>query len=111
MSAWIAAALALPAFTALSLAMERHQEQVFGRTLPAHASVGWRLAGIALLSLSLAACLASGWSGAVAATAWLGVLTMGAILTGWLLTYIPRQLLRLAAASLGAAALAFLFRS
>ncbi|WP_054074506.1 MULTISPECIES: DUF3325 domain-containing protein [Comamonas] len=110
MSAWIAAALALPAFTALSLAMERHQEQVFGRALAIDASVAWRLIGIALLALSLASCATSGWSGAVAVTAWMGVLTFGALLTGWTLTYLPRQLLRIAAISLGAAALAFVFR-
>lgn len=110
MSAWIAGALALPAFTALSLAMERHQDQVFGRTLATKASVAWRLAGIALLSLSLAACLASGWSGAVAATAWFGVLTVGAILTGWILAYVPRHLLRMAGASLAVAALALVVR-
>lgn len=111
MSAWIPVALALPAFTALSLAMERHQEQVFGRALAVDASVAWRLIGIALLALTLASCVASGWSNAVAVTAWIGVMTFGAMGTGWLLTYAPRQLLRAAGASLGAAALAFLLRA
>ena len=111
MSAWIAGALALPAFAALSLAMERHQEQVFSRTLAAKAKLGWRLAGIALLGLSLASCLASDWSGAVAATAWFGVLTVGAILTGWLLSYAPRHLPGLAAVSLALGALACVLRA
>lgn len=111
MNAWIAMALALPAFTALSLAMERHQEQVLGRTLAVGANVAWRLVGIALLVLSLARCVASGWSGAVAATAWIGVLTFGALLTGWMLTYAPRQLPRVAGLSLGLAALAWFFRN
>ncbi|MCD2511881.1 DUF3325 domain-containing protein [Comamonas endophytica] len=111
MSAWIAGALALPAFTALSLAMERHQEQVFGRALVLRASVIWRLAGIALLSLSLACCLAAGWSGAVAVTAWLGMLSFAALLTGWMLSYMPRHLLRAACAALALAALAFISRT
>lgn len=110
MSAWIPVALALPAFTALSLAMERHQEQVFGRALAVDASVAWRLIGIALLALALASCVLSGWSGAVAVTAWIGVLTFGALMTGWLLTYAPRHLLRIAGASLGAAALVLVLR-
>lgn len=111
MSAWIAVALALPAFTALSLAMERHQEQIFGRALAMDASVAWRLIGIALLALSLASCATAGWSGAVAVTAWIGVLTFGALLTGWMLTYVPRHLMRIAGVSLGVAALAFLWRN
>lgn len=111
MSAWIPVALALPAFTSLSLAMERHQEQVFGRALAERASVAWRMSGIALLALSLASCVLSGWSGAVAVTAFIGVLTFAALATGWLLTYAPRQLLRIAGASLGGAALAFAARA
>ena len=111
MSAWIAGALALPAFTALSLAMERHQEQVLGRTLPVNATLTWRLAGMALLGLSLSSCLASGWSVAVATAAWFGVLTASAMLTGALLTYVPRHLLRLAGASLAVAALTFCLKT
>ena len=110
MSAWIAGALALPAFTALSLAMERHQDQVLGRTLPMNATLTWRLAGTALLGLSLASCLASGWSAAVATAAWFGVLSASAMLTGALLTYVPRHLPRLAGASLAVGALAFCFK-
>lgn len=111
MSAWIAGALALPAFTALSLAMERHQDQVVGRALPGNTTLAWRMTGVALLGLSLASCLASGWSGAVAVTAWVGLLTLGAMVTGWTLAYVPRHLLRLAGASLTAAALGFIFNS
>ncbi|MET1114205.1 MAG: DUF3325 domain-containing protein [Comamonas sp.] len=111
MSAWIAGALALPAFTALSLAMERHQKQVFGHALALKATIGWRLAGLALLCLSLATCVASGWSAAVAATAWLGVLTVGALVTGWILAYVPRHVLRIAGASLGVALLVILFNT
>ena len=110
MSAWIAGALALPAFCALSLAMERHQDQVFGRALEIKTSIIWRLAGLALLGLSLASCLASGWGAAVATAAWFGVLSASAILTGALLTYVPRHLLRLAGASLAVGALAFCFK-
>jgi len=110
MNAWIAGALALPAFAALSLAMERHQEQVFGRTLARRASRSWRAGGVALLALSLACCAAAGWSGAVAVTAWMGLLTFGALLTGWMLAYLPRQLLRVAGAALGVATLAAISR-
>ncbi|WP_028604026.1 DUF3325 domain-containing protein [Ottowia thiooxydans] len=88
----IALSLCLAAFTALSLAMERHQEQVFGRTLTRSATMGWRSLGWALLLLSLIPCLALG-SASLAITVWLGVLTFGALSLGLLLTYAPRTAL------------------
>lgn len=91
MNAWIALAFGLAGFAALSLAMERHQAQVFGRPLARAGTLRWRLAGIALLGLSLAACLMH-WRTSVALAAWLGVLTPAGLAVAWLLTYRPRRL-------------------
>ena len=63
MSAWIAVALALPAFTALSLAMERHQEDLFGRPMVPATARSLRIAGWATLLLALAVAVrAQGWA-------------------------------------------------
>ncbi|WP_159915431.1 DUF3325 domain-containing protein [Pantoea sp. 18069] len=105
-TAWTAWALAFPAFAALSLAMERHQDQVFGRALASRPTWAWRLAGIALLVLSLVVCAASAWSWSVAISAWLGLLTLAALLTGLVLTYTPSKLLPLGCASMGVGVLA-----
>ncbi|MFT3721491.1 DUF3325 domain-containing protein [Pseudorhodoferax sp.] len=108
MTAWIAWAFGLPGFAALSLAMERHQLQVFDRPLGRGAAWAARLAGIALLLVALAWC-ATAWHGAVAAVAWLGVLSFAALPVGLLLTYRPRRLPLLAAVVLAAGVLAALF--
>lgn len=91
MTAWIAAALALPGLVALSLAMERHQEQVFGRTLSARATWAARLAGVALLASSLAIC-ALHWQASVAVAAFLSVLSGAALAVGLGLSYLPRRM-------------------
>ena len=93
-------------FTALSLAMERHWEQLHGRgaPLPARARRGLRHAGAVGLLASLAACIAlrgagQGW------VAWAGVLTLAGITLVLVLTYASRGVARL---GWGAAALALL---
>jgi len=93
-------------FTALSLAMERHWEQLHGRgaALPARARRGLRHAGAVGLLASLAACIAlrgagQGW------VAWAGVLTLAGITLVLVLTYASRGVARL---GWGAAALALL---
>ena len=91
MNTWIAWALALPAFAALSQAMESHHEQTVGVPPSARAAWLWRSAGIILLLLSLTVCVHT-WSTSVAVAAWLGVLTLAAVPMGLMLTYMPQRL-------------------
>lgn len=109
MTAWIAWALALPAFAALSCAMERHQDQVVGRELPPRICAALRVAGVLLLIASLALCVTA-WSASVATVAWLGVLTFAALGVGLTLTYAPRRLPWVSGVALTAAAAAWLAR-
>lgn len=93
-------------FTALSLAMDRHHEDSYGRgTSPGTRRRRLQLAGCVGLALSLAACLAlqgpaQGW------VLWLGVLTAGALALVPLHTYAPAQVPRLGLLAAGAALLA-----
>lgn len=98
MNAWIALLWSVPAFAALSLAMERHHEQLGGAGLTARRTWAWRGTAVGLLWASLQVCL-HGWGTSVALAAWLGVLTFAALFTGLLLTYAPRQLRAVAAVS------------
>lgn len=91
MNTWIALLWGVPAFAALSLAMERHHEQMLGKELGIRGMWLWRAVGTALLLGSLLVCL-HGWGLSVAVAAWLGVLTFAALFTGLMLTYAPRQL-------------------
>ena len=109
MSAWIAFGLGLPAFAALSFAMERHQEQAFGRPLAPRAGHAWRIAGVLLLGLSLAVCVAQ-WQWSVGIAAWLGVLSLAAVSVGLTLTYGPRRLVPLGAVALAAGAATWLWQ-
>lgn len=91
-----ALAAATAGFTALSLAMERHWEQLYGRgaALPARARRGLRHAGAVGLLASLAACIAlrgaaQGW------VAWAGVLTLAGITLVLVLGYAARGVARL----------------
>lgn len=78
-------------FCALSLAMDRHSEDVFGRGSSPGAWRRWlQLGGTALLCLSLGASLRAtgpsiGW------VLWLGALTAAAVATVGLLSYAPRR--------------------
>lgn len=96
MTTWIALLWSVPAFAALSLAMERHHEQVTGADLTVRSMWVWRAAGVALLLVSLGVC-GHAWGASVAVAAWLGVLTLAALFTGVVLTYAPRQLRGVAA--------------
>ena len=97
MNTWMAWALALPAFAALSQAMETHHEQAVGAPPSARAVWLWRTAGVVLLLLSLTVCMHT-WSTSVAVAAWLGVLTLAALPVGLMLTYAPQRLRVVAAA-------------
>lgn len=101
MNAWMAGLLAVPAFAALSQAMERHHSQP-GAALPASAAWGWRALGTALLLAALWVCLQR-WGTSVAVAAWLGVLTPAALAVALVLTYAPRQVRVLAACSAASA--------
>ncbi|MNP93850.1 hypothetical protein D3C85_63780 [compost metagenome] len=96
-------AASLAGFCALSLAMDRHSEDVFGR---GHTPGAWRrwlqLGGTALLCLSLWASLEAA-GGSVGWVLWLGALTAAALATVGLLSGLPHRFPRIAA---GAAVLA-----
>lgn len=94
--AMLALAAAIAGFCALSLAMDRHWEQLQGRgaVLPARSRRRLRHAGTVGLLASLAACIAlrgtgQGW------VAWAGMLTAAAVMLVWMLTYATRGVVRL----------------
>ena len=96
--AWLAVAaiaLAYAGFTALSLAMDRHHADVYGRGKEPSP----RARGAAGLALSLLACVErQGWN--MGPILWCGAMTLGALLlSGLLLPYAPRWAVRLAMVS------------
>ncbi|HIV69596.1 MAG TPA: DUF3325 domain-containing protein [Candidatus Aquabacterium excrementipullorum] len=96
-----AIALAYAGFTALSLAMDRHHADVYGRGKePSPRARQWlRAGGAAGLALSLLACVErQGWN--MGPILWCGAMTLGALLlSGLLLPYAPRWAVRLAMVS------------
>jgi hypothetical protein len=77
------------AFTALSLAMDRHQRDVFGRKLAPHQSRALRLIGWAVLPASVVPCIMTqGW--AIGPVLWCGLLSIAAGLLVLLIPYAPR---------------------
>ncbi len=107
---WATAAFtsALSGFAVLSLAMDRHYEDTFGRGKDPGARRRWMQAGGAMaLVLSLAVCLfmagkAQGW------VLWFGELTAGAIVVVLTLTYVPQRAVPLTLASAAITLLAVL---
>lgn len=95
-------------FTALSLAMDRHQEDVLGRAFTGAANHLLRAAGTGLLVLALLACMV-GKTASVASVDWLGLLTFAALAVAALLNYSPRALPPAAGVALLAAATVGLF--
>lgn len=83
--------LSFGGFAALSLAMDRHQEEVLGRALAGLHNHALQAAGTGLLVLALLACMV-GKTASVAATDWLGLLTLAALAVAALLSYVPRAL-------------------
>lgn len=87
---WAGFCAATAGFGALSLAMDRHFEDIHGRGTSPGAMRRWlQLAGSLALVASLLACLAAqgtaqGW------VLWCGVLTVAALLLMALLCYAPR---------------------
>ena len=93
----LALALSFSAFTALSLAMERHQHDLHGKAaaVPARRTQ-WRVLGWSLLAVTFALCVADhGW--AMGPVQWLGVVTVGGVtLSFGLYPYRPRWIVPLA---------------
>ena len=84
-------AASLAGFCALSLAMDRHSEDVYGRGSTPGAWRRWlQLGGTALLCVSLGASLQAA-GGSVGWVLWLGALTAAALSTVALLGYAPRR--------------------
>lgn len=95
MMGWSIWLLSVPAFAALSLAMDKHHEQVFGQDSTPLQQWRWRAVGVLLLALSLVVSLHY-WATSVAVVAWLGGLTFAALSVGVILTYAPHRLRLLA---------------
>jgi len=100
-----ALASALAGFFALSLAMDRHYEDSFGRGQSPGRRARWlQLGGAVGLVLSLVLC--AGLRGAAQGVVlWCGVLTASAVVVSLLLSYAPRLAVRVLA---GAGAVALL---
>lgn len=91
--------LSFSGMAGLALAMDRHHEQVTGRSeVPRTRRRVLLWAGSLLLALSLAACIGA-WGATVGLTAWCGLLTAGGLLVGVLLTYAPHLAVRVSAAT------------
>ena len=80
--------LAYAGFAALSLAMDRHYEDVFSRALTAAHRRPLRAVGWVGLAASFWACAtAYGWSYGL--VEWIGMLAIAGLLLIWVLTYRP----------------------
>ena len=86
-----ALSLCLVGMLLLSQAMDRHCDQVVRRGEPGRAT-RWSLRALAtlFLGLSLWLCI-QGWGGSVGTVAWLGWLSVAALMVAWLLTYAPQS--------------------
>ena len=95
----LALTLSFSAFTALSLAMEKHQHDLHGKAAaPAARRTQWRALGLALLTVAFALCVADhGW--AIGPVLWLGTMTLGGLaLSFGLYPYQPKWIVPLAIA-------------
>lgn len=87
----LALTLSFSAFTALSLAMEKHQHDLHGKAAAAPARrTQWRVLGWALLTVAFALCVVDhGW--AMGPVLWLGVMTVGGVVLSFgLYPYRPK---------------------
>ncbi|MBH1738671.1 DUF3325 domain-containing protein [Stenotrophomonas maltophilia] len=90
-------ALSFSAFTALSLAMEKHQHDLHGSAAATPARrTQWRVLGWALLTVAFALCVIDhGW--AMGPVLWLGTMTLGGLaLSFGLYPYRPKWIAALA---------------
>ncbi|CAN5651880.1 hypothetical protein BH09PSE5_BH09PSE5_18070 [soil metagenome] len=91
LAAGLAVVLGFAAMASLGLATERHFEHFTGRPAP----MPWlrralRLVGALLLISCAAACIGH-WGAGVGSAACFAILTAGAMLVAWPLTYLPRR--------------------
>ncbi|MNR82251.1 hypothetical protein D3C72_130070 [compost metagenome] len=83
-------ALLFAGMAGLSLAMDRHYEQLTQqREVPARRRLQLRSIGWLLLLLSLTACLQV-WSVGIGLALWFGLLTLAALAVACSLTYVPK---------------------
>lgn len=95
--------LGMASMATLSMAMERHHEQIWGKAVLAATRV-WVLRAIGWGLMLLAAVLAVRLQGAtIGLTYWLMEISLAAVCIGLLLSYAPRVVPWLAAAALLAA--------
>ncbi|MGE6334766.1 DUF3325 domain-containing protein [Stenotrophomonas sp. NPDC077659] len=75
----LALTLSFSAFTALSLAMEKHQQDLHGKAAATPARrTQWRVLGWALLTVAFALCVVDhGWG--MGPLLWLGTMTLGGV--------------------------------
>ncbi|MBB5367940.1 MULTISPECIES: DUF3325 domain-containing protein [unclassified Janthinobacterium] len=85
--------LSYAGMASLSLAMDRHHGQVWGRDAAVNVRRVLQLIGAVLLALAIWPCVA-GWSATVGFVAWVGFISAGALLVALLLPYAPKLLLR-----------------
>ncbi|MYM22070.1 DUF3325 family protein [Duganella sp. FT135W] len=107
MSAWtVLTALGLchAGMAGLSLAIDRHHRQLYRCDAPPGRRTLLRVAGSLLLAFALLPC-ALLWGAGAGFVAWLGMLTIGALMAALLLAYWPRRVVPIAAAT-GALAIA-----
>lgn len=95
----LALTLSFSAFTALSLAMEKHQHDLHGKAAASSARrMQWRVLGWALLTVAFALCVVDhGW--AMGPVLWLGTMTLGGVVLSFgLYPYRPKWIASLAIA-------------
>ncbi|SDF78460.1 MULTISPECIES: DUF3325 domain-containing protein [unclassified Duganella] len=96
--------LCFTGMTALSLAIDRHHRQVYGGDAPPRKRRLLRAVGTLLLALAIIPSVVL-WGAGAGFVAWLGMLTIGALLAAGLLPYWPARVAPLATAA-GALSLA-----
>lgn len=90
--------LCFTGMTALSLAIDRHHRQVYGDDAPLRKRVLLRAAGALSLTLAILPSVLL-WGPGAGFVAWIGMLTIGALLAAFLLPYWPRRIAPLATAA------------
>lgn len=87
--------LLFAAMTGLSLALDRHYEQLTRqREVPPRRRRQLRVGAVILLLLSLAACTQA-WGGPIGLTLWCALLTLAALAVACSLSYLPKLTLAL----------------
>lgn len=93
-----ALALCYAGMTGLALALDRHHRQVYACDAPPRRRMRLRVAGALMLALGMLPCVVL-WGPGAGLVAWVGMLTIGALLPAMLLPYWPRMVTPFAAAT------------